>query len=151
MSGTVGPSGIDFIGQVGVGVRHSETRFGVAGGVPVVTAVMLCIRARLYGLRRTRCWIDTDFRRTVPAPDFSPGERVFKPARIPELPITGALALVRTVPSYQSPPALISSPRSHVLYQGTTLVGPKKTRNEGFSPWAFSLSSGGEANLDKCG
>ena len=34
---------------------------------------------------------------SVPAPDFSPGERVFKPARTLYLAMTGLLALVRIV------------------------------------------------------
>jgi hypothetical protein len=34
--------------------------------------------------------------------------------------------------------------KTHVLCQGTTLVGPYKNSFEGFSPWAFSLSSGGK-------
>jgi hypothetical protein len=66
----------------------------------------------------------------VPAPDFlaaasiSPGERVFKPARTLYFPTTGLLALVRTAPNYPISPCAYFEPALHVLYQGTTLVGP---------------------------
>ena len=36
-----------------------------------------------------RCGVATASSRTVPAPDFSPGERVFKPARTLYLAMTG--------------------------------------------------------------
>jgi hypothetical protein len=39
-------------------------------GFKAAEKLMFCIRARLYRLRKNHCWIDPDFRRTVPAPDF---------------------------------------------------------------------------------
>jgi hypothetical protein len=96
-----------------------------------------------------------DFRRTVPAPDFlaaasiSPGERVFKPAKTLYFPTNRAtspqraLALVGTSPSFQSAPALISRPRSHVLYQGTASAVPYKTpAMRALAPATVSLARG---------
>jgi hypothetical protein len=65
------------------------------------------------GCGKTRCCKEPDSSRTVPAPDFlaaasiSPGERFFK-TRV-------------NTPGYEGFHMLL---KIHVLYQGTTLVGP---------------------------
>jgi hypothetical protein len=66
--------------------------------------LMPCIRARRYRLRKTNCRIDQDLVELCQPRTFSPGERVFKPARTLYLPTTGLLALVRTAPSYPISP-----------------------------------------------
>ena len=77
--------------------------------------LMFCIR-----LQFDRC-------QAVPiraSPDFSPGERVFKPART----------------LYLAMRALQAAKKTPVLYQGTTLVGPQPTRLErALAPEAFAF------------
>ena len=57
---------------------------------------------------------------SVPAPDFQSGGAGFQTRENALSANDRALALVRTPRTAQSAPALISSPRSDALYQGTT-------------------------------
>jgi hypothetical protein len=64
---------------------HLANSYGTAEAVPssfYIFNTIFCSRLQLVPCQ------------SVPAPDFSPGERVFKPARMLYLALTGLLALV---------------------------------------------------------
>jgi hypothetical protein len=113
---------------------------------------MFCIRARLYRLRKnpalchrlTSGW----------EPPASAGGSTLQRRGKSRTSINRALALVRTRRAIQSADVLISSHRSHVLYQGMTLQAAEKpcfVSRTNFTQGGSSLLQQGGATLQRRG
>jgi hypothetical protein len=86
-----------------------------------ISRISYLLKIGMEALQKNSPLVDPDFGRAVPAPDFSPGERVFKPARTHYLAMTGLLALVRTPPQ-TAKSRLFPRPLSRALQAAQLLV-----------------------------